>query len=180
MYYVYAYLREDGSPYYIGKGKDARLHSKQRSVHKPSKDRITILLDCLSEDDAFEWERFFIAAYGRQDKGTGILRNKTDGGEGTSGHIKSLDVRQRTSEALKRKGIKPPACLPGCKRSDTWKKKIGESKAKEYVIIDPQEVEHHVFNLKKYCRDNGITYTRMTELTRGVKSHYKGYTCRMK
>lgn len=105
IYYVYAYLRTNGTPYYIGKGKDNRAYQPHRSVeggvHTP-KDRtkIVFLEQNLTELGAFALERRYIRWYGRKDTGTGILHNRTDGGEGPAGAIRNTDFRSRVSQSL--------------------------------------------------------------------------------
>lgn len=88
MFYTYAYLREDGTPYYVGKGKGDRAYrdNGSRRVKLPPKERILILKRNLTEPEAFRHEVYMIAVLGRKDLGTGILRNMCDGGEGSAGH----------------------------------------------------------------------------------------------
>jgi hypothetical protein len=106
-YYTYAYLREDGTPYYIGKGSGKRksvLHrgrSRKVVIATPTEDRILILKENLSEEEAFKHEKYMISVFGRKDLGTGILRNMSDGGEGASGHKKSEECKRNQSEYLK-------------------------------------------------------------------------------
>ena len=94
-YYTYAYLREDGTPYYIGKGKGYRINQKTRTVPLPPKDRRVKLKTGLTSQEAIDEEVKLIAQYGRKDIGTGILRNMTDGGDGTPGWRMSEEQRHR-------------------------------------------------------------------------------------
>jgi ribosomal protein L18 len=100
-FYTYLWLREDGTPYYAGKGCNKRAFVNDRHIVRcPPSDRI-VIQEWPSEEDAFEAEKFLIVYYGRKDLGTGCLRNRTDGGEGGSGTIFSLRARQNMSKAAK-------------------------------------------------------------------------------
>ena len=105
-YYVYQYLREDNTPYYIGKGFGYRMFDKNHSIYVPKdKSRIEVILDNLSEESAHLLEIELIKYYGRKDKGTGILRNKTDGGEGVSGYKHTLQSKEKMSKSQRTKAL---------------------------------------------------------------------------
>ena len=101
-YYTYAYLREDKTPYYIGKGQGKRINCKQRIIKPPKdKSRIIFLKQNLTEEEAFKHEIYMIDVFGRKDLGTGILHNRTGGGEGSSGRVPSEQSRKKMSDAHK-------------------------------------------------------------------------------
>jgi hypothetical protein len=96
VFYTYLWLREDGTPYYVGKGKDDRAFKRASHIQTPPSDIQRIIIqEFESEIDAFAAEIFLISYYGRKDLGTGVLRNRTDGGEGQSGRITSEATRQK-------------------------------------------------------------------------------------
>lgn len=108
IYYIYAYIRKsDNTPYYIGKGKNKRAWSKEHNVSVPKdKSKIVIMEKNLTEIGALALERRYIKWYGRKDIGTGILLNKTDGGDTTIGYSPPQEVRDKISKSLK--GVKKP------------------------------------------------------------------------
>jgi hypothetical protein len=100
QFYSYLWLREDGTPYYVGKGQGLRAFKTHGRLRPPKKRSRIIVLLRGSEKEAFETEKELIRNWGRKDIGTGCLRNRTEGGEGTIG-------RKHTPEDLaKMKGRK--------------------------------------------------------------------------
>jgi hypothetical protein len=81
MYYTYLWLREDGTPYYVGKGSGSRAYMPHKKHgNAPPLGRVIFYI-AKDESEAFENEIVLIWYYGRKDLGTGSLRNLTDGGE---------------------------------------------------------------------------------------------------
>jgi hypothetical protein len=151
-FYTYAYLREDRTPYYIGKGQGDRAYRKYKGeIIKPPKDksRIIYLKQNLSEEEAFQHEKYMIDVFGRKDLGTGILRNKTDGGEGFSGIIRSEEWKRKQSEV--RRGKNNPNY--GKPRSDEIKRKIREAKKGKKLSEETKRKKSELMKNRKWWND---------------------------
>ena len=186
-YYTYAYLREDKTPYYIGKGKGNRAYKKKRGKINPPKDksRIIFLKQNLTEAEAFKHEIYMIGVFGRKDLGTGILHNRTDGGDGTSGWVPSEETRRKMSEALIGNTYMVGKTLSEetkRKMSDTRKGKTHseETKRKQSEAqkgkIRSEEHRRKLSEVNKGKTLSEETKRKMSNAQKGEKSHFYGKT----
>lgn len=199
-FYTYAYLREDGTPYYIGKGRGYRAYQKRRSINIPPKNRIVILKKNLSEGEAFRHEIYMIAIFGRKDNNTGILRNLTDGGEGTSGannskerngfYRKSHTDETKLKISKSKKGTKFPEELKPIvsKRvKEMWESGIFSTREyretlsqslckKEYKITNKNGDVYFTNNIIKFSKQFKIDPSPLYKMAKGKLNYYKDWT----
>src|SRR5579859_4183589 len=102
-FYVYVIFRPNGIPCYVGKGHGKRdqLHEVKgshnlhlRAIFELAGGKLprVRLREGLTDKEALALEIVFIRAIGREIHG-GPLVNQTDGGEGGSGAIRSVETR---------------------------------------------------------------------------------------
>ena len=183
-YYTYAYLREDGTPYYIGKGKGYRCNYGTGKNCNPPKDRSRIikLKQNLTEEEAFKHEIYMIALFGKKCDGSGILMNIADGGNappkicGDIHHMKTEEYRKRVSEKLTgRNGH--PAWNKGIPIKEEVRQKIigeGNGVAQWWKLTFSDSREIVMCGLSNWCKENGYDKSKISALyhkKEGRKKH---------
>jgi len=99
VFYVYKYIDEMGSPYYIGKGKGTRIDDlHHNSILLPPKDMRIKVQENLTEEEALAVENSLIRTYGRKLDGRILDNVKINQWVGSSGWKHSERTKRLISE----------------------------------------------------------------------------------
>ena len=198
-YYTYCYLREDGTPYYIGSGRGPRIDRRRTGlrVELPPLNRRLKLKQNLTQEESFKHEQYMIDVLGRKDLGTGPLLNRTGGGKGLTNP--SQETRTRIGDKLKGKSYLTEEGRKSISRHNSGennyfhthkfhnstpcsqenKNKFHKMYSSWFVFTDPEGVEHQVFTtLKRWCEEHNLTRQGMNQVMRGESKTHKGWTVR--
>lgn len=228
-FYIYVYLdpRKKGDyeygdyefecePFYVGKGhgkrsfehlRESQLKHKTHKNNKINKIRgeglepiIIKISENLFESNAFDLEVKLIKLIGRYDLGYGPLTNKTDGGEGIVGLIKTKEHRRNLS--ISRTGYKHTDEAKenisksligndrhkGCNHSEETKKQISESKkgsvswnAQSVLQLDKEDNIINEWRSASYAAEQlGLSQGNIWSVINGDRNTCGGFKWKLK
>ena len=166
-YYVYTYFYEDGTAYYVGKGNHKRIFMRH-DVPVPEQHLIQYF-SFETEIEAWDTEIQLIALYGRQQDGGTLMNLSTGGASGTAGVRLTPEQRQQRSITTKRwinKRGHPQQGRRGSRSHNSL----------SYVITTPEGNTINICGLTEYCRKNNLCPSALVAVSKGKRSHHKGYT----
>ena len=173
IYFVYMYLRKltssngkSGTPYYIGKGKNKRHLAPHGKISVPDdSDRIVLVAKSLYEHEAFYLEKHLISYFGRIDLKTGILHNRTTGGDGQvpgpitrqiqSENNKSGKTGMKGKNHSEETKLKMSYSAKGKKKSEEHCKNVSKSKKGKKIESFAYANRGEKISLSKKGKSNG-------------------------
>jgi len=173
--YEYGEYKFDYEPFYVGKGKDKRafthltkckenidFSNRIKEIQKETNNDPIIIFSNknITDGASLMIERKIVKSIGRLNKGNGPLYNKTDGGNGCSGKICTIEQRKRISDAHK-----------GHKHSEETKKKM--SNAHKGKIFSKEHRNNLSLSLKGNTNSNGYKHTEETK--KKISEWHKGF-----
>lgn len=171
-FYVYILSRPDGTPFYVGCGRGARIKRHAAEAKTAARSRKLSVIRKLwrrgevidyqveswweSWGEAADRECALIAHYGRRDIGTGVLSNCTAGGEGFAELGK--DAREKMARAAKARWADPHYRASMCQMSkrlwaDPDRVALMAGSVKRTRLIRGRDTQHAALIKSKWADD---------------------------
>ena len=165
--FVYVYS-DNGIPYYVGKGNRSRIFMRH-NVPVPSSDHIQFF-EFDSEQEAWDTEIQLIAFFGRQCDGGTLMNVSTGGAGGTTGVRFSNERREKMSLAAKERIQKKGHPQQG---------RVGplSHNSLTYLITYPCGKTETIVGLTQFCKEHSLNPSAMVAVSKGRRSHHKGFKC---
>ena len=145
IYYVYEYIREDKTPYYIGMGHANRVNDPHKGIKIPKREFRKLIQENMSEKSALILERSLTEKYGLLRDGSGILENKIHGGHASPRGM--LGKKQKEESKLK-----ISIANTGKVRTDEHKENYRKPKTAEHAehirqaVLNNTDPERYTYN----------------------------------